>query len=186
MYNSVHAFAKRVEGKMAWYLMANPFLQIPMIKEIPGVAGGLSLVYDNQTRDGDHLDYNFEIEPYSMQGRTPQEAYQQLLSAINQVVLPFLEPAAQQGLTVDVQRLVSAAAKYTGSDDLAKILVPMDEEMQAPEDPGPYPQPLQGQSMKKSKNQGGQLDGRLSVKGDPGAVENAGQRNDKETYNAAV
>ena len=136
---------------MAWYLMADPFIQIPMIKEIPGVVGGLSLVYDNQTRDGEFLDYNFEIEPYSMQGVTPQVAYQQLLSAVSQVVIPFLEPAAQQGLTVDVQRLISAAAKYTGSDDLDKILVPMDKEMQAPEDPGPYSQPLQGQNIKSQK-----------------------------------
>lgn len=187
MYNSVHAFAKRVERKMAWYLMADPFIQIPMIKEIPGVKGGLSLIYDNQTRDGDFLDYNFEIEPYSMQGKTPQEAYQQLLSAINQVVIPFLEPAAQQGMTVDVQRVISATSKYIESDDLAKILVPMDKEMQIPENPGPYPQPLQGQNMKKPKNAGGQLDGRLGAQEDPGAVENAKQRNEKqESQNATV
>jgi len=187
MYESVTEFSSRVEGKMGWYLMVNPFVSIPMIKEIPGVPGGLSLTYTNDTRDGDFLDYNFEMAPYSTQGKTPEVAYQQLLSAVNQIVLPFIDVAAQQGMTVDVQKLVEAASKYTESDDLMQILKPADKDLMPQPDPGPY-QPLQGQQIGKAeKNQGGQLDGRLGVKDDPGAVENAGLRNDKrENQNADV
>jgi len=176
MYESLTEFATRVEGKMAWYLMANPFVSIPMIKEVPGVPGGLSLTYNNETRDGEFIDFNYEMKAYSTQGKTPEVAYQQLLSAVNQIVLPFIDVGAQQGMTVDIQRLVQAASKYTESDDLIQIFKPADKDMQPPADPGPY-QPMQGQNIKKAKNQGGQLDGRLGISDDEGASINAGIRN---------
>jgi len=181
MYEGVMDFGTRIERKMAWYLMADPYISIPMIKEIPGVSGGISLTYDNETRDGDFLDYNFEMSAYSSQGKSPEVVYQQLLSSINQVVLPFLDVAQQQGMTVDVQKLVEATSKYTESDDLMQIFKPVDPDMQIEPLPGPYPQPLQGQQMRKAeKNQGGQIDGRLGIKEDLGAVENAELRNNKQ------
>jgi len=180
MYESVTEFGTRAESKMAWYLMANPFVNIPMIKEVPGVPGGLSLTYNNDTRDGEFLDFNFEMQAYSTQGKTPEVAYQQLLSAVNQIILPLIEVGAQQGMTVDVQRLVQAASKYTESDDLMQVFKPADKDMQIQYNPGPYPQPMQGQNIRKPKNQGGQLDGRLGVQNDPGAVENAEIRDKKQ------
>ena len=84
-------------------------------------------------------------------------------------------------MTVDVQKLVEATSKYTESDDLMQIFKPVDPDMQIEPLPGPYPQPLQGQQMRKAeKNQGGQIDGRLGIKEDLGAVENAELRNNKQ------
>jgi hypothetical protein len=176
MYECVMDFAMRVESKMAWYMLADPYIQIPMIKEIPGVPGGLALTYSNDVREGDYLDYNFDVVPYSSMGISPSEAYQQLLSAVNQIVIPFIQTASQQGMVVDVQKLASIASQYLDSDDLVSIFRPADK-AEIIQNPGPYPQPLQGQKL--GKNIGGQYDGRLGIKNDVGASINAELRNEK-------
>ena len=131
-------------------------IEIPLIKQVGGYRP-MEVVYSEYTKEGDFLDYNFEIKPYSTQGMSPEAAWNKLLNAINQVVLPTIEIGAQQGQMLDVSRLTEIAGQYLDIDELENIYVSSTPKKA---DVGPY-QPMQGQTKPKS----GQSDGRLSTGG---------------------
>ena len=153
---AVVRFCTNIDRKLAWYLMSDPLIEIPMIKHVPGV-GPIDVVYNQESIEGDFLDYNFNIDPYSTQGTTPEETYNKLLQVVNTTVYPLIETAAAQGLTVDVRKLTKLISQFVDLEDLPEIWT---DGQPVQVDPGPY-QPMQGQTRPKS----GQPDGRLSTGG---------------------
>jgi len=156
MLNEVEAFCSRVENKLAWYLLSDPTINIPLIKEVSGFAP-IETSYSEYVKEGDFLDYNFDIVPYSTQGMSPEAAWQKLMMAISQVVLPTLQMGAEQGQVLDVRKLTELTARYLDTPELVNIY--KDTAPQKAE-PGPY-QPAVGQTKPKS----GQPDGRISSGG---------------------
>ena len=148
MVEQHHAFTKSILKKLAWFLWSDPLIEIPVIKRRGALE--LEVVYSEETREGDWLDYGFDIEPYSMSKMNPEIRYQKLMQLISQVVLPTAQIAAQQGTILDAGELVKEAARYMDISDIDrwwKTGVETDAAM------NPY-QPLQGQSS-------GQSDGRF-------------------------
>lgn len=163
MKDAVYEMAQNADGKYAYYLWSSPLIKLPLIKEIDGI-GKVEVEYSEETKEGDFLDYNFEIMPYSMQRKTPEVSYQKLLGLVSQIVLPLAPLAQAQGKEIDVDELLRIFARYMDEPNIERIWiegVPGAEGQGQQTKPGPY-QPLQGQVTmpKKSKNKG-QPDGRL-------------------------
>lgn len=153
MVTQVHEFTRSIVHKLAWYLWSDPMIQIPVIKQIGDFKLKTQLTPD--IREGDFLDYTFDIEPYSMSIHSPEVRYQRLLQLIGQIVLPTAQMAAAQGASVDANELVKEAARYLdvkNLDNWWKSVVPQEVGM------NPY-QPM-GSSGKPSN---GQADGRFGA-----------------------
>ncbi len=178
MLAEVEEFCSSVERKLAWHLIANPHIKIPLIKETPD-GGQLETYYSEEAKEGDFIDYNFEIEPYSTQSESPEAAYVKFQQAVAQFVLPVVEIAAQQGQMLDAKRLLSAAAKFVDVPELEDLF--QDGQPQ-PTNLGPY-QPMQGQTKARSV----QPDGRTSSGGaNEQSNLNQQQRRTGGGYSAAV
>ena len=156
MLKSVETLCAAIEKKLAWYLISDPLIKIPLIKKVSGYPS-LAVEYSEYTKEGDFLDYNFDIIPYSTQGSSPEATWMKLMQVVNQMVLPTLEIGAQQGQVLDVRRLTEIAGRFLDIPELKNVYV-----NSAPQkaDVGPY-QPMQGQVKPKS----GQPDGRISTGG---------------------
>lgn len=153
---AVHNHAKSVFRKMAWFFWTDPLIRLPVIKRVPGTAG-LDVIFSQQAKEGDFWDFNFDIEPYSMQRLSPEIRYQRFLTLLNQWLLPSSQLAAAQGNQLQIDVITRQLAMYL---DVKNV----DEwwKSASPKDVGinPY-QPMSGVVKVKS----GQSDGRTGMMG---------------------
>ena len=152
MVGQVHNFGQSIGKKLAWYLFHDPLIKIPVVKEMKHWEP-LRVVYDEDTKEGDWVDFNFEIEPYSMQSSTPEEGYQKLLTFVNQVVLPVLPILQANGTQLNAMEYLKQGAQYAGIKNIEKWLDDGMPPMETAE-MGAY-QPMQGQATPKPKAGGG-------------------------------
>jgi hypothetical protein len=159
MVHAMTEFARQVGEDIAWYEMTNPHLDEEQVNDIGnGVSIPINLTHERlhgeknpkKAKQRSHyLAMNFEVEPYSMQPKGPE----QHLSAIKellQTVEPLLPMAQGQGVTPNVQNICRFFAKYrnmTELDDLFQFSGPDQSNTQPA---GPQGQPPQGQGMQAS------------------------------------
>lgn len=141
MSNSVHDFAQSIFKKLAWYIWNDPMIQVPVIKRVEG-AGSIEVIYDKYAQEGDFGDFNFKIQPYSMQRFNPSVQGQKLVQFLTAWVLPIAGIAAQQGVQINIDAATKKIAEYLqlDIDDIWNSAVPEDAGLVGM---GPY-QPTQG------------------------------------------
>ena len=172
MVNQVHLFTSSILKKMAWHIWTDPLIDVTVSKRIPGTAN-LEATFSPEAREGDFLDYNIDVEPYSMQRMNPSIRMQKIMQLVTGVIMPLMPMAMQQGVIVEVRSLVKSLARdldLTDAevDEWFKTMVPVQQDM------GPY-QPQQGQVKPKS----GQSDDRF------GASESSREMNMGQQQNRA-
>ena len=156
MIDQFHNFTRNVVKKLAWYVWTDPMIQVPMVKRIHGF--DVPVLYSDETKEGDFLDYTFDIDVYSMSRQSPDMQYQKLMQLVQGVVLPLAPLAAQQGCIPDVTALTKQFAKYLGVnnvEDWWRTVVPQNGS------PNPY-EPTQGIASPPKSNEG-QGDDRLGA-----------------------
>lgn len=113
MSNSVYEFTKSVAKKMLFHFWSDPLISVPQIKRIEGF-GDLPVVFDKAAQDGEFWDYEFDVEPYSMQRLSPGIEYQRTMGLLSQWILPTAQIAAQQGAQLNVPEATKHLAKMAG------------------------------------------------------------------------
>ena len=78
------------------------------------------------TRQGDWLDYRFDVEPHSMNQDSPTRKYRRVLEWIQHVVLPVAPIAAEQGLKLDVERLAKITGAMLNIEEAPGIFTPLE------------------------------------------------------------
>jgi hypothetical protein len=118
MSNRTDEFAARVLRTVAWYLMHDPLIEIPLIKRVPGTSVEIPVVYTAEMIEGDFLDYNFRIEPMSMRPATPAQRASTLTNLMQTVIAPLLPLMEQQGLQINMEQLMRI---YSDNLDLPEL-----------------------------------------------------------------
>jgi hypothetical protein len=132
MQNQVYTFSTSVLKKLAWFLWTDPLKVIPVIKRLGSLE--LPVEYSEAAKEGDFLDFSFDIVPYSMGRMNPDLRYQRMMQLFSTVIMPLIPLAQSQGSTLDVDALVAEAGRYLNVDTsrLWKTALPQ------PEAPQPY------------------------------------------------
>ncbi|MEN6306259.1 MAG: hypothetical protein ABFD91_00765 [Anaerohalosphaeraceae bacterium] len=145
MQDRVIEFSKEVICDLGFYLWNDPLIELPLTKTVPGFDHlSVPVTFDAESREGDFLDYNVEIEPFSMQHQTPQMKLQALVQVFQQFLAPYAPMMAEQGIGINFEALLSIIAKYTNVSELEDIL-----EFAAP--PSTYKPGMVGQPPQKMR-----------------------------------
>ena len=150
MEQAVYDVAESVIRKLCWHVWTDPLIQIPTIKRIEG-AGSVDVLFDNYAKEGDFYDFNFKIQPFSMQRFNPGLQSQKLMQFLTGWLIPILPLAQQQGNQISIDATTRKVAKYLQLDieDIWESVVPPDGGAVGM---GPY-QPAQGQKLSKNTSQ---------------------------------
>lgn len=73
-------------------------------------------------REGTFDDFDIKIEPYSMQYRSPRDRSNELVQLMTNLVFPMMPFMQQQGIGVNIQRLMEYLSKYMTLPELNDIL----------------------------------------------------------------
>jgi hypothetical protein len=128
MQDRMALFVTRVVSDLALYLWEDPLIDLPMVKRIEGTDIEIPFNYTPERREGDFLQYNFTIDPFSRVVKSPEEKGQELLQFV-MTVLPVVAPFMQaSGQTINTEKLFKIIAKY-GLQDLNDIILYAEGEM---------------------------------------------------------
>jgi hypothetical protein len=124
MQKEVTSFTTNVIQGIMWYLWYDPNpKQRPVIKKAPGMESiAISVPFNPQDREGDYLEYNIKMEPYSMQHQTPESKMQGIRTILLEIVQPLLPMMQEQGVTLNVERLFKTISKLSNISELDDII----------------------------------------------------------------
>jgi len=123
MQSKVVDFTNRVINSLGFYLWTDPLINLPLTKSVPGMENiSVSFTLDAQTKEGDFIDYNISIDPYSMQHQSPQMKLQTITQVFSQFIIPFAPMMAEQGIGVNFEALMKIIGKYANVNELNDIL----------------------------------------------------------------
>ena len=157
-------FTSRICRDLGSLLWQDQVLEIPQDFETSGIK--VRADWTPEVREGDFIDYNFEIEPFSMMYKSPSERMQGISSFVTQIALPMEGMMQQYGGTIDIQELVEMYAELMDMPRLKQIV-----KFEEPKDdrPGPTPQqPAKAshtvrESVRRSVPTGGTAESRSNV-----------------------
>lgn len=133
MASCVEDFTRRIFLRLAWYVWTDPVRKRRIVKVADRDLGlGVVKEWTPETRDGDFLDYNFDVSVLSAQDDSPSAKVQKLRSVFNDFLLPLLQPFMEQGAAIDFTELFKFIAENLDLSELNSMLV--------------FPEPTPGQA----------------------------------------
>jgi len=90
--------AKSVLKKHAWWVWTEDIRDYKGWTNVPGEHDiPIEWSFNAEEREGDFLDFNFDLEPHSLVDKTPQEKAQAVMELWNNMILPNAEMLMQSG-----------------------------------------------------------------------------------------
>lgn len=118
MQEATLEFTQGIIKDIALYMWNDPLISIPYTKRVEGTDIELEGTWDETAKEGDFLEYNFKIEPYSMVHNSPSTKLQTINMVWTQYILPAMPVLQAQGAMPNVEGLLRTVAKYS---DLSEI-----------------------------------------------------------------
>lgn len=168
-------FTERIVRKLGSIAWNDQVLHIPGTYQPPGTSVEIQSDWEPGVREGDFLQYNFHVDPYSMRYRT-QEEKSAGIQQFMQFILPLVPLIQQQGGAVDIQELVDIQAELLSLPRLKQI-IKFDRPTEVTETTGPSGSGAAGPTTREyiRRNAGG---------GDP--LQQAGQQMQQAASSGAM
>lgn len=118
-------FAKAIFKRLAWYAWTDPVRERTIVKSASRRFPGLAVTkkWTPETRDGDFLDYNFDIDVFSMQDDSPTTRMEKFLSVYERVVLPMLPQLQEQGAVIDLHAILEWVGRNSNLPELTDFVL---------------------------------------------------------------
>ncbi len=123
MQQRVTGFTKDVLQTLAWYEWTEPLREKMLTRTVPGTTFTFQRLWSPETREGDFIQYDIDIEPFSMQPQSPAQKSQALLQLMTQVIIPLGEMLRQQGQQPNIKEMLKIFGKYNNLPELQDILI---------------------------------------------------------------
>jgi len=123
MQNRVLKGVKSVATDLGLMLWEDKFKIIPSTLAIPGAEGiEVDSTWLPDFREGNFLDYNFDIDVYSMLYKTPSDRITSITQVVTQVFLPMYQMMAQQGGSIDMMMLSELYSELLDEPRIKEVL----------------------------------------------------------------
>lgn len=120
MQGLVQDFVGAIGRDIGWYLHHDPLIELPLIRRRSGREE--QLVFSPSEQEGDFYDYQFEVEPFSMARRDPNQKVRQMLNAATAVIPAAAQAAQILGPGFRVDQFLNRIFREIGLDDFDEYL----------------------------------------------------------------
>lgn len=122
MGDRVVRFTRGILESVVWWEMRDDFREIETTKRIPNTTIDIPVTVRPSRMLPHAAKFQLEIHPYSMQDRSPEQRLQALLQYFQFVVMPNIEPMAQQGIQVEFEKVFRLIARQADLPEMDHIL----------------------------------------------------------------
>ena len=139
MQSAVANFSREIMSDLAHWIWKDEVLTMP--GELPirdsqlGVEISIPFEWMPGDREGEYVNYNFDIAPYSMSYKSPSDQAAALMGVMNQVIVPLLPMMQEQGVGVDFSAALEAIARLSDLPELREILMVQEPPANSPAGP---------------------------------------------------
>lgn len=165
MQYRVVAFTEQICSDLGQLLWNDPFQELPEQREIGSYKFDIS--WTPEHREGNFLQYNFAIEPFSMAYKSPSERASGIAQFFQQMVLPLMPNIQEAGGMVDMQELIEMYSELMDTPRLKEVVkFEKPKENRSPPNPAEPPQKPQvtvRENIRKSVPTGGTSGARANV-----------------------
>lgn len=128
MADEVADFVKQIFKRIAWYVWTDPVRVRHYRKTVQGAPMlGLDKEWTPETRDGDFIDYNFDVDVYSMQDDSPNTRLQKFGNVFESFIVPMMGMFQEQGMVIDAPALLSYLARHANLPELSEMIRRVDQ-----------------------------------------------------------
>lgn len=138
---------QQVDGVLThwcFYYWNDPLRIDQSVRQVPGTSIFVPIVLTPEQRRDEWARFNFRIEPYSLQRKTPQQRLAELDQVVGGIIMPSLAVLQQSGLRFDVAEYLRLRAKYSGMHELLDLVRPMEGDWQREGEIGQRPRGISG------------------------------------------
>lgn len=154
MQSRVTEFVRVVTKDVAWWVWTDERAVVPLTQKIPGTDLEVQTYFRPEDRKGQFLDYNLDIDPYSMREATPGERLAAIERFVQQM-LPLLPVMQQEGFELNLEAFSRLYAKYANVPEVDDLLSfhrqpnPNQAGMVLPSTAGTVPKPAQTERIER-------------------------------------
>lgn len=148
----IATFSQRIAEKLAYWRWTDELLAYSAIQSI---GGGFQVTREYPTgyREGDWMDYNWSINVYNKPIESPASQYRKLVDLLQNTILPLAQYSAQQGVQIDVSRLIEKVFDHAQIDGADEIIMTMPKQSTPSVSPGESEQ-MSGPDQRLKTNSG--------------------------------
>lgn len=122
MQDATASFMKKILKDVYWYLWNDPYTEIPLVKRIQNTDITIPVTFSAEEKEGDFLDYNIDIHPYSTQFKSPQQSLSLIMQLIQGVYMPLAPIMEGQGISLNIQQMTDIISRYGNLPELKEII----------------------------------------------------------------
>ncbi len=115
-------FCKKIFKRLAWYLWTDPVRKSRYVKPVKGTDIEVVGEWTPETRDGDFLDYDFDVDVYSLQEDSPATKLQKFGAVFQQYIVPLLPELQAQGAHLNLQAVLAYVARYGNLPEVGEFV----------------------------------------------------------------
>jgi hypothetical protein len=123
MQEQVVSWTEEIIRSIAWYEWTDPLLDRTVPVKVSGTDIVLQKALTAETKEGDFVDYELNITPYSMHPKSPGERIQAIQVVFRQFIGPFMPLLEKQGISIDFENLLRTLARLLDMDELEDMLL---------------------------------------------------------------
>lgn len=116
-------FLRDIFKAISWYEWTDPVRVREISKPVPGLGISITKEWSAETRKGDFLDYNFDIDVYSMQDDAPSDKLRKLNTILQQYIMPLMPVLQPQGVTVNHELIIDMLSRYSNMPEILDLLI---------------------------------------------------------------
>ena len=120
MQDKMKTFTERVVNKLAWGLVSEPFVDLPISMKIGEFE--MPTRFRHEDVRGDFLDYNFTITPYSLHEPTPSERLA-VVDQTMQIAAAMAQSNPQSGVVPNTTEYLALRARLTNTPEIMDMFM---------------------------------------------------------------
>lgn len=120
MQNLVYDFTAKIMKDMMFFLHTDPLIELPLIKREQGL--DRQVAYTPEMREGDWLDYNVSVVPYSMGRQDPNVKVRRLVEYMGNVIPAIANAFQMLGPAFNIEAALELSGREMGITELSEII----------------------------------------------------------------
>ena len=120
MQSMVYDFVGDAIKQMFFFLHTDPLIELPLVKRVSGQ--DQQVVYTPEMREGDWIDYNIKVRPYSMARQDPNVKVRRVLEFCGSVIPALAQAYQMLGPAFNLEATIVMVGREMGIEDLGEII----------------------------------------------------------------
>lgn len=120
MQSMVYDFVADAMKQLFFFLHTDPLIELPLVKRVSGQDE--QVAYTPEMREGDWLDYNIKVRPYSMARQDPNVKVRRVIEFCGSVIPAIAQAYQMLGPAFNIEATIVMIGREMGIEDLGEII----------------------------------------------------------------